>query len=54
MYAELIGNYKKYGIKSPYDNIIDICEPGKTLTVKLPVLIGNNRTGVDFCYCSGY
>lgn len=23
MYAELIGNYKKYGIKSPYDNKIE-------------------------------
>lgn len=23
-YAELIGNYKKYGIKSPYDNKIDV------------------------------
>ena len=26
MYAELIGNYKKYGIKSLYDNTTEDCD----------------------------
>ena len=53
MYAELIGNYKKYGIKSLYDNMTDIRKPSKITVAKFPSIVFHYWTGTYLSYRSG-